>query len=31
LRRARAGEPVAAINLGRTRADGLIALKVERT
>jgi len=27
---ARAGKPVAAINLGRTRADDLLALKVER-
>jgi NAD-dependent SIR2 family protein deacetylase len=27
---ARAGKPVAAINLGRTRADGLFALKVEQ-
>ncbi len=27
---ANAGKPVAAVNLGRTRADGLIALKVER-
>jgi NAD-dependent SIR2 family protein deacetylase len=27
---ARAGKPVAAINLGRTRADGLLALKVEQ-
>ena len=26
----RAGKPVAAINLGRTRADGLLALKVEQ-
>ena len=26
---ARAGKPVAAINLGRTRADALLALKVE--
>ncbi len=28
-RAARAGKPVAAVNLGRTRADGLLALKVE--
>ncbi len=28
---ARAGKPVAAINLGRTRADDLLALKVEQT
>ena len=28
---ARAGKPVAAINLGRTRADALLALKVEET
>ncbi len=27
---ARAGKPVAAVNLGRTRADGLLALKVEQ-
>ncbi len=27
---ASAGKPVAAVNLGRTRADGLLALKVER-
>jgi NAD-dependent SIR2 family protein deacetylase len=27
----RAGKPVAAVNLGRTRADGLLALKVERS
>ena len=27
---ASAGKPVAAVNLGRTRADGLIALKVEQ-
>ena len=27
---ARAGKPAAAINLGRTRADGLLALKVEQ-
>jgi NAD-dependent SIR2 family protein deacetylase len=27
---ARAGKPVAAVNLGRTRADSLLALKVER-
>jgi len=27
---ARAGKPVAAVNLGRTRADDLLALKVER-
>jgi len=27
---ARAGKPAAAVNLGRTRADGLIALKVEQ-
>ena len=27
---ARAGKPVAAVNLGRTRADHLLALKVER-
>ena len=26
---ASAGKPAAAVNLGRTRADGLIALKVE--
>ena len=26
----RAGKPVAAVNLGRTRADGLLALKVEQ-
>jgi NAD-dependent SIR2 family protein deacetylase len=26
---ARAGKPIAAVNLGRTRADGLLALKVE--
>ena len=26
---ARAGKPLAAVNLGRTRADGLLALKVE--
>ena len=25
-----AGKPVAAVNLGRTRADGLLALKVEQ-
>ena len=28
-RAARAGKPVAAVNLGRTRADALLALKVE--
>jgi NAD-dependent SIR2 family protein deacetylase len=28
---ARAGKPIAAVNLGRTRADGLLALKVEQT
>jgi NAD-dependent SIR2 family protein deacetylase len=28
---ASAGKPIAAINLGRTRADGLLALKVEQT
>jgi NAD-dependent SIR2 family protein deacetylase len=27
---ARAGKPIAAVNLGRTRADGLLALKVEQ-
>jgi NAD-dependent SIR2 family protein deacetylase len=27
---AAAGKPIAAVNLGRTRADGLFALKVER-
>jgi hypothetical protein len=27
---ARAGTPMAAVNLGRTRADGLLALKDER-
>jgi NAD-dependent SIR2 family protein deacetylase len=27
---ARAGKPMAAVNLGRTRADGLLALKVEQ-
>jgi hypothetical protein len=27
---ARAGKPVAAVNLGRTRADGLLTLKVEQ-
>jgi NAD-dependent SIR2 family protein deacetylase len=27
---AHAGKPIAAVNLGRTRADGLLALKVER-
>ncbi|WP_158812763.1 NAD-dependent protein deacetylase [Methylocapsa sp. S129] len=27
---ASAGKPIAAVNLGRTRADGLLALKVER-
>ena len=26
---ARAGKPIAAVNLGRTRADHLLALKVE--
>jgi NAD-dependent SIR2 family protein deacetylase len=26
-----AGKPIAAVNLGRTRADGLLALKVEQT
>ena len=26
---ARAGKPIAAVNLGRTRADPLLALKVE--
>jgi hypothetical protein len=25
-----AGRPIAAVNLGRTRADGLLALKVEQ-
>ena len=25
-----AGKPIAAVNLGRTRADGLLALKVEQ-
>ncbi len=29
-RAAGAGKPVAAVNLGRTRADALIALKVEQ-
>jgi NAD-dependent SIR2 family protein deacetylase len=28
---ARLGKPVAAVNLGRTRADGLLALKVEQS
>jgi NAD-dependent SIR2 family protein deacetylase len=28
---ARAGKPMAAVNLGRTRADGLLALKLERS
>ncbi|GGF39767.1 NAD-dependent protein deacetylase 2 [Aliidongia dinghuensis] len=28
---ARAGKPIAAVNLGRTRADGLLALKVEQS
>jgi NAD-dependent SIR2 family protein deacetylase len=28
---ARAGKPAAAVNLGRTRADGFLALKVERS
>ncbi len=28
---ARAGKPIAAVNLGRTRADGLLALKVDET
>ncbi|MBV8472301.1 MAG: NAD-dependent deacetylase, partial [Hyphomicrobiales bacterium] len=28
---ARAGKPIAAVNLGRTRADDLLALKVEQT
>jgi NAD-dependent SIR2 family protein deacetylase len=28
---ARAGKPIAAVNLGRTRADELVALKVERS
>jgi len=27
---ARAGKPIAAVNLGRTRADGLLALKIEQ-
>jgi NAD-dependent SIR2 family protein deacetylase len=27
---AAAGKPLAAVNLGRTRADGLLALKVEQ-
>jgi hypothetical protein len=27
---ASAGKPVTAVNLGRTRADGMIALKVEQ-
>ena len=27
---ARAGKPIAAVNLGRTRADSLLTLKVER-
>jgi NAD-dependent SIR2 family protein deacetylase len=30
LAAARAGKPIAAVNLGRTRADDLLALKVER-
>ena len=28
---ARAGKPVAAVNMGKTRADDLLALKVERS
>jgi NAD-dependent SIR2 family protein deacetylase len=28
---ARAGKPVAAVNLGRTRADPLLSLKVEQS
>ena len=28
-RAAAAGKPIAAVNLGRTRADALIALKIE--
>ncbi|PZP38386.1 MAG: NAD-dependent deacetylase, partial [Azospirillum brasilense] len=27
----KAGKPVAVVNLGRTRADGMLALKVERS
>lgn len=27
---AKAGKPIAAVNLGRTRADGLLAIKIER-
>ena len=27
----RAGKPIAAVNLGRTRADELLTLKVEKT